>query len=139
MADGSGKIRIAWADDEHEFRLGLGELRELQDKTGAGPLELHRRIGTGVWRVDDLRETIRLGLIGGGKTPPDALKLVARYVDARPLAESVGPAARILFAAIMGPENDPLGKMMAADDPAQNGQTVSSPSPPFTEQAPRSE
>ena len=63
--------------------------------------------------MDDLRETIRLGLIGGGMDPLDALVLVKRYVDDRPLMENVLPAWRILSAALMGPEDDAPGKEAA--------------------------
>lgn len=71
-----------------------------------------RNIG-GDWRVDDVRETIRLGLIGGGLTPSDAFLLVASYVDARPLHENVGIAASILMHAIVGDPDDPVGKPVA--------------------------
>ena len=111
---GSAKISFVWGDGEHTFRLAIGQLRELQDKCGAGPMEILSRLTSGTWRVDDLRETIRLGLIGGGKTPTDALILVARYVDAFPLVNSVAPAQAVLMAALVGVENDPVGKPMAA-------------------------
>lgn len=139
MADGSGKVSFQFGDGTYDFRLPLGQLRELQDKTDAGPLELHRRITGGTWRVDDLREIIRLGLIGGGTSPTDALKLVARYVDDRPLNEAVAPAAMILYFALIGPEDDPAGKAPAAQDQEiPNEQTESSPSPPSTEPEPQS-
>ena len=48
------------------FRLRIGELRELEDKRNAGSFELYRRLGDGTCRFDDIRETLRLGLIGGG-------------------------------------------------------------------------
>lgn len=96
-------ITMAWGDGEHRFRLAIGQLRELQDKCGAGPAEILRRVADGTWRVDDLREVLRLGLIGGGKAPLEALALVQRYVDERPLLESVMPARAVLLAALVGP------------------------------------
>lgn len=71
-----------------------------------------RQIG-GDWRVDDVRETIRLGLIGGGLTPSDAFLLVATYVDKRPMNENVGTAASILLHAVVGDPDDPVGKPVA--------------------------
>ena len=110
MSDGSGSLSLDWADGHHIFRLAIAQLRELQDKTGVGPAALFDRLASRQWRVDDLRETIRLGLIGGGMDPLDALALVRRYVDERPLLESVEPAWRILAAALVGPSDDQPGK-----------------------------
>lgn len=76
-----GSVSLAWADGDYRFRLPIGQLRELQDKCGAGPQEIYSRLMDGTWRVDDLRETIRLGLIGGGVDPVRALALVRNYVD----------------------------------------------------------
>lgn len=105
-----GGVTMVWADGEHRFRLAIGQLRELQEKTGVGPQRLYERIFTGDWHVDDLRETIRLGLIGGGAKPTDAVKLVERYVDGRPLNESRVPAQVILVAALSGVPDDVVGK-----------------------------
>lgn len=105
-ADGS--VEIEWADGTHKFRLPLGQLRELQDKCNAGPAEILNRLRLQTWRVDDVREIIRLGLIGGGVPPLDALTLVVRYVDQRPWMESVPTATAILLAALVGiPDNQP--------------------------------
>lgn len=112
-----------WADRTAEeggyrFRLGIGESRELQEKTDCGLLYLlQQRVLAGAWRIDDLRETIRLGLIGGGLAPADALVLVSRYVDDRPWIESVQPAARILTAAVFGaPDEDKTDDKREGDD-----------------------
>lgn len=124
-----GEITFEWGDGEHTFRLALGQLRELEDKRVGGFRKVQRRIAEDRWYVDDIREVVRLGLIGGGKTPIEALALVKRYVDDRPLGENVIPAVRILHAALFGPEEDqPLGKAEAAEQP-----TSASASPPSTE------
>lgn len=107
-ADGS--VTMTWGDGEHTFRLALGQLQELQGVTGFGPEALYRRNLEGEWHVEELRETIRLGLIGGGMKPTDATDLVKRYVDDRPLLESKTPAQVILVAALVGPPDDPVGK-----------------------------
>ena len=103
----SAKITLLWGDGDRAFRLAIGQLRELQDKCDAGPAEILGRLSNGTWRVDDIRETLRLGLIGGGTTPTDALVLTARYVDNRPLMENVMPAQAVLLAAIVGEEEQP--------------------------------
>ncbi|BBF93382.1 gene transfer agent family protein [Blastochloris tepida] len=115
-ADGS--VKLTWPDGERTFRLAIGQLRELQERTGVGPHALSRRIVSGDWFVDDLVETIRLGAIGGGASPTEALKLVRTYVEARPLTEAVLPAAAILAAALVGVADDPVGRRENPTTPA---------------------
>jgi Phage tail tube protein, GTA-gp10 len=92
-----------WADGTYSFRLRYGEWIELQSKIDKGPLELLQRLMSGAWRVHELRETIRLGLIGGGATPSAALTLVKNYVEQRPMLESVPIALRIVEASLYAP------------------------------------
>lgn len=99
-------VSFDWADGHYRFRLPIEQLLELQVKCDAGPPEIHARLASARWRVEDLRETIRLGLIGGGLTPVKALELTRAYVDQRPLHESVNPAFAILTAALVGVPGD---------------------------------
>lgn len=128
-------VTIAWADAEYVFQLKLGQLEELQEKCDAGPFVIYERLVTHTCRLNDWRETIRLGLIGGGMKPPDALKLVRRYVDERPWAESILPATVILGAAIRGIPDEEPGKAEAAEPKGEspNSPEESSVSPPSTE------
>jgi hypothetical protein len=95
-------VTMEWADGEYTFDLPLGSVRALQEKTGFGPAMLLYRIQTDQWKVDDYRETIFQGLIGGGLTPVEATKLVKAYVDDRPAKESLLPAQAVLMAFING-------------------------------------
>jgi hypothetical protein len=105
------KINLTWGDGEHEFRLGLKEWFELQEKCGSGLIEVMDRLATRRWKVEDIREPLRLGLIGAGMVPVDAFTLVKRYVDERPLMESVPVAFAVIAAAIVGaPEDEEAGK-----------------------------
>lgn len=127
---------FAWGDGPQRFRLGIGQLRELQEKTNCGPMELLNRLHRGTWRLDDVRETLRLGLIGGGKEPMVALSLVARYVDERPLAENVPPAQAVLSVLLFGDgEDDPVGKA-GAEERTSGSRADASPSPTSTGQEP---
>lgn len=126
-------VTIPFGDGEHTFRLAIGELRELQDKVGIGPAALLDRLAQKRWLADDARETIRLGLIGAGLDPLQAMKLVRRYVDERPWGESVPIAVRILVAAIIGPAEDPAGKHPAEEAATQAEPIAASPSPPSTD------
>lgn len=107
----NGVVETDFGDGSHRFRLALGELEELQEKTGIGPFLLWQRLLNGEWRIADVRETLRLGLIGGGMEPVAALNLIRRYADARQdwLAHSV-LAQAIVLAAIAGAPEEVPGK-----------------------------
>ncbi len=113
--DGTGLVVRPFAGAERAFRLDIDRVRPLQAVTDCGPLELIRRIEAGVWRVDDLRETLFQGLIGGGATQLEATVLIrdnfdqpkAGYAQFAPLAHEV------LSAVVFGPEDDPLGERAA--------------------------
>ncbi|MEQ1901856.1 MAG: gene transfer agent family protein [Devosia sp.] len=111
-----GGITLDWADGEHRFRLAWGELRQLQEACDAGPFVILQRLQLGSWKLGDISETIRLGLIGGGATPERALQLVRDYVEARPPLENVKLALGVLAAAVIGPEDERLGEDDAATD-----------------------
>lgn len=112
MRDGS--IELEFGDGRYPFKLGWGELIKLQEKTDTGPYMLQLRLGRGDWKVQDIEETIRWGLIGGGMTPVDASKLIKLYVHGRPLLEDNGPlltATAVITAALVGaPEEGALGE-----------------------------
>lgn len=103
----NGRIELAWGDGDHVFNIAkLGQVFELEDKCGCGVVEVLNRLREGRWKVVDIRETIRIGLIGGGKSAADALLLVKRYVDEAPWAENVLTAQMVLMAAIVGVQGD---------------------------------
>tara|TARA_R110002074_G_scaffold122697_2_gene257607 strand:+ start:816 stop:1232 length:417 start_codon:yes stop_codon:yes gene_type:complete len=126
-----GNISFLWGDGEHRFALLLGQIRELQDNAGCGPHVLYERLFTHQWRVDDLSEILRLGLIGGGMSPVDAAKLVARYCyPERPMVESVKPAIAVLAAALIGVPDDPVtGTKSGKTKAAKGKKRAGSPSP----------
>lgn len=135
-----GAIVRDFAGAERTFRLGVGEWRKIQNRCDCGPPELVHRLGAitaakatnpqfsalqlavlgmgGTWRVDDAREVILQGLIGGGLSPTDAGKLVGDYFDRRFPFEHVPLAFEIVCAAAFGPEDDPLGKSRGATEGA---------------------
>ncbi len=119
----SAKVTLSWAGDMRDFRLGVGEIRDLEQHRGCGLQTLLRRIIGGDWRFDDLRETLRLGLIGAKEKPPVAAGLIVRYfddVDQYPLLDHVGVAAQILEGVLAGWAIEPVGKPPAASDPTES-------------------
>jgi hypothetical protein len=124
-------VATDFGGDERRFQLKLGQIRELQEicKTGIGAI--YERVATGGFYVDDIRETVRLGLIGGGMSPAEALRLTRAYVDEQPLFENRLLAMAILSAITVGLPDSDEGKAPAATD--------GSTSPPVTASEPLSD
>lgn len=108
------RVELDWADGTYSFRLAWAQLAELQDKCNAGPYVILTRLEDNTWRVEDISNTLRLGLIGGGMAPADALKMARTYIEARPPMENLIPARLVLMAALMGSEDEPLGNVEGA-------------------------
>ncbi len=106
--------RAFFAECEKAFELSAAMLLELEHVTGTGIGTLAQRVLTGAFRAADVRETIRLGLLGAGTSPEEAAALVAVYVDGRPVYETYGLAVDILNRALFGQPksgvSDPLLK-----------------------------
>lgn len=137
-----GTVTIIWRHGEDAFCLAkVGDILALEQKCNAGIMEIMGRLESQRWRLDDVRETIRLGLIGGGMSPEQALAVVKANVDENPsgLAPSVIIAHRILAAAIVGVPDDPVGKPEAAEAASEaavsSTTTAASAAPASTESA----
>lgn len=116
-------VTLDWADGRYIFRLGLKQLEELQAVCDAGPELLEKRLESGIPNARDLREIIRLGLIGGGTEPIRALTLVERYVDDAPRMPNHLVARLVIQACLLGSPDDPVGKSQAEADPAATSAT----------------
>ena len=110
---------LKWADGTYTFRLGWGELIQLQEVCNAGPYEILKRLNLGTWKVQEISSVIRLGLIGGGLEPAKALNLVEFYVEGRPPLENLIFAQGILSVGLQGAPDEPPGKPDAAAEPPQ--------------------
>jgi len=122
-----GKIDLEFGDGWHCFRLRIGELIELQEKCDAGPPLILARLQASAWNVPDVRETIRIGLIGGGATAHEAHKLVFRYVDEVPDWQlNALVAGQILAAALYGVEEEPTPKKSDGETGAPSSPTENS-------------
>jgi hypothetical protein len=115
----NAQITIPWADGDFAFRLGWGELAELQEKTNAGPYVVLHRLHSHQWRVEDISNVIRLGLIGGGLSATEAMKKVRFYVESRPPLENHSVAVAILSAGLLGAPEEPVGEQEAPTPAAE--------------------
>lgn len=121
-----------WADGRHTFRLRVGEIRALEARTKMGLQFLYLKIEQANGTFDEVTETIRLFLIGGGEAPETAERLVDDYVI-RPsrYSAAVELAAEILAAHLQGapeeelPKSESPGESNGSD---QNSQMVAPPS-----------
>ncbi|KFL48253.1 hypothetical protein IL54_3682 [Sphingobium sp. ba1] len=120
-------VELDFADGTYLFDLKLPQLAELQEKRKVGVFALYGRVMKGRGFIEDvpvaiteageafaedLWETIRLGLIGGGAGHVDgkdvavsaitARRLVENYCQSAPLKESWALAAAILMARVEG-------------------------------------
>ncbi|UFS77223.1 gene transfer agent family protein [Tardiphaga sp. 37S4] len=147
---GHGTIRLPFGNAEYDFNVAKHkQLFELQDKCGvsatgmdgeiihipSGPLEIFTRLRGGSWREADVVNAIRLGLIGGGTTVPETLKLMKEFVEDQPLGSLAPLAARILYACVYGVHGDELGKP-AAEGAKSEAEDSTSSVPRSTEPAP---
>lgn len=133
----SAEVTLAFGGEDRIFRLPLGRLRALQEKTDAGPQTLLRRFFDGSWRVDDVRETLLQGLIGGGTAQPEATKLINNYFDDLALEPFVPLAQMVMMAVLVGAEDeDDAGEPEGANHPAPPSPTESSASQNSTDQEP---
>lgn len=124
MRDGS--TELDFGNGHQRFRLGWRELILLQERLDAGPYLLLEWLVTGRWRVRDIAEVIRCGLIGAGMAADRADKLVRRHVEGQPPVSTVPVAALVLNAALEGnPEENKLGEAGGEIVARPKGSTIS--------------
>lgn len=131
----AAEVTFTFGGEERLFRLPIGRLRALQEKVDCGPYELHRRLLSGLWRVDDVRETYRQGLIGGGMEVGAVDKLLSTEFDGLPLNQFVPGASVIMLAVLSGVEDEPLGEPEAGAEETSRSREESSASPASTSAA----
>ncbi len=114
-------VELDWADGTYTFRLGLGETDELERKLDLGIFQIVTRLSPVIrtCRLTDISEVLRLGLIGGGMKPADALAKVRKYVDERPVDENRDIAYAITLAALHRLHSNELEKPSGEQEAAK--------------------
>lgn len=120
MSEQDGSVTLSWGDGEYRFRLAFGQWAELQEAVnrsrvalGApmiGPAELLQAMIRGNAWPAEVREVLRLGLIGGGMKSDRALVLIKRHVEGAAWAHSLAVAGSVLARSMFGPPDDTAGK-----------------------------
>lgn len=122
-------VRLTWKGGEHDFALRIGELRRLQDTCEAGPEQVLNRLMDGSWRVDDIIEPIRLGLVGSGEmTVTESGPLVTKLFDQHSRVEFKLTSLAVMVNALHGPEDDMPGEP-EGEPPLENGDSAKSTEP----------
>lgn len=129
-----GAVELDFGDGTYTFRLGLAEIEEIEEKRGVAlfAIMLRLRPEQREARLADIMEVIRLGLIGGGMKPVDAMVKVRRYVDERPIDENRDVAFGVVLAGLARVHTDVLEEEASgeAQAPEPSGST-SAPSEPM--------
>lgn len=134
----NASLTLDWADGTFHFRLGWAELEKLQEAVDAGPFVILDRLQAGTNKIGDISHVLRLGLIGGGMPPVDAMRKVRSYVEDRPPAENRLHAIAVMSAGCYGAPEEEIEKKSEAPD--QESRSTISPmersgSEPSTESA----
>lgn len=154
----AGEITLPFGTEERIFRLGIDQWRKVQERCDAGPPEILARLGPlvrglrgglgftqllaggmlGTWRIDDMREVILQGLIGGGMSPTEAGVLVRAEFDGKLSFEFAPLAYLVAERSLTPPEDEPLGEKTApaatppAPKPSRRSRAARSVSPAST-------
>jgi hypothetical protein len=126
-----GSAELDWADGTYTFRLGLEEIEEIEEKRDCSLFVLARRLSPADRdaRLADIREVLRLGLIGGGMKPVKALTKVRRYIDERPIDENRDTAYAVVLAGLARVKSEEVAPSGEADA-AETSASTSPPSEP---------
>ena len=122
-----------WIGGEHLLTLKFGQIEALQEVTGMGLEALANRFVSGDWKQQDLLETVRQGLLGGGldekKASALSFGLAKRGMG---LLHFKTPALDAINNALLNKPDDFLGKPEATTEPPQppeNGNSAKSTGP----------
>jgi len=135
----SAEALIDFAGERRLFRLSIGAIRRLQEACDAGPNTILNRLLDGSWRLDDLRETIMQGLIGGEMPQREAQTLVETWFDPEPKQQFIPVAQVALMAALVGAGDEDLGELQGEAEVTNPSPAASSGSPASTAPEPSSD
>ena len=113
----SGKLDILVGEDTFPACLRIGELQGLQEKLNSGPYALAMRLSQGEWMVEDVTETVRFALIGGGMEHREAARLTRTYIKEGHLFEYRDTAQQCILASLMGVEDEELPSEEDEEEP----------------------
>ncbi|NBB07855.1 gene transfer agent family protein [Pseudomonas monteilii] len=132
-----GSCELAFNGQMTPFKLSWRELMKIQEACDAGPYLVLDRLLSGRWRLQDISEVIKWGLIGAGMPQAEALKIVETEVQGRLPLENLVIAQTVLGAGVVGAPEEEVGKKSeaASQEGSNLSRTESSDLPPLSETA----
>jgi len=132
-----GSCEVVFNGKKTMFKLTWRELMKIQEACDAGPYVVLDRLVSGRWRLQDISEVIKWGLIGAGMPQAEALKLVETEVQGRPPLENLVIAQTVLGAGVVGAPEEEVGKKSeaASQEGSDLSRMESSDLPPSSETA----
>lgn len=128
-------VELVWGDGVQRFRFAIGQFRELQEKVNlrriaigaplVGPMVLLKSLESNDAWPDDVRDVIRIGLMGGGMKPADAHRAMANYFDETPPLSHMRTAHTVLLMGLVGNPNEPIGSKKKLSPEASDQQSGS--------------
>lgn len=123
-------IKIIWAGGEHDFRFAIGELRALEQSRDCGCTVVLARLFALQFKVDDVLETLRIGLQGGGMSEKQARATIEKSYTKANLFDLAVVASAVLTRFISWPKDDPNVDTPEEDPSGEEQATMhASPSP----------
>jgi hypothetical protein len=122
----TGSITLVWGDGDNTFRFGIAQWRELQEKINGrrvamglnpiGPMTLLNSLRAKDAWPDDMRDVLRIGLVGAGMPIAAANRKLVRYFDNTPVAPHNLVAFAVLSAGLLGAPGDEISAAKKKDD-----------------------
>jgi hypothetical protein len=81
----SAEIILDWGGGKHAFCLRIKQIGDLQKACNAGLGLIYQRLMSDLFYIEDITETIRFGLIGGGMPPVKAAEMISTFIDGQPI------------------------------------------------------
>lgn len=97
-----GKVEVLFGGDVRLFRLGIDELLAVEDACKSAVADIRSRLALKRWWISDVREPLRLGLLGGGMEPEKVRKLIDEHVAPGRIERHAMTALIVVNAALLG-------------------------------------
>lgn len=130
------EVTLEFGDGEYLFRLPLKMIGELQAKRNAPIGLIYKRVSLYDYYAEDLIETVRYGLMGGGLTGAEARRKIETYCDVWPLETWHTHALAILGACIEGYDDGAAKKKAGESLSSSTSPSPTATEPPSAEPAP---
>jgi hypothetical protein len=131
----STAVYRAFGGEQRRFELRLGEIKHLEQQTGCGIGDIYRRLLALAFKIEDVRQVVKFGLIGGGVPEIDAEAMVRAGVDGFPISEPYELAKDIMIACFIGAAPGKAKGPSDQDAPATSAPSTSPERPPGSDRA----